>query len=266
MNEVLCRQLAADYCCGAEEVRAGGNVFTTYRPLEGRRRFQERKDCFLKIAAVGGKLLFTGRSDVVARCRERYADCGSEWFFEPDSLRELDGMLRADGRQIASAHPFFIAERPTEPRAADCELRWYEREEIERFRGDERFGEAFCFCPEAPDMLGVAALREGRIIGMAGASADSPTMWQIGVNVDPASRGEGVATLLVTLLKNEILKKGILPFYGTSPSHLASQRVALGAGFLPAWAELVTEEIPRRGGKDAGGIDGETAERLTEKL
>ena len=242
MNEILCRQLALDYCCSPEEVRAGGNVFTAYRPLEGRRRFQEQADCALKIALVGGKLLFTGRADVVARCRERYADCGSEWFFEPDTLRGLEALLAREGLEIGMLHPFFIAERPTEPRAADCELRWYLKEEIERFRGDARFGEAFCFCPEAPDMLGVASLREGRIIGMAGARADSPTMWQIGVNVDPASRGEGVATLLVTLLKNEILKKGVLPFYGTSLSHIASQRVALAAGFLPAWAELVTRK------------------------
>ena len=242
MNEILCRQLALDYCCSPEEVRARENVFTAFRPLEGRRRFQEQADCALKIAAVNGKLLFTGREELAVRCRERYADCGSEWFFEPDTLRGLEALLAREGLEIGMLHPFFIAERPTEPRAADCELRWYLKEEIERFRGDARFGEAFCFCPEAPDMLGVASLREGRIIGMAGASADSPTMWQIGVNVDPASRGEGVATLLVTLLKNEILKKGVLPFYGTSLSHIASQRVALAAGFLPAWAELVTRK------------------------
>ena len=165
MNGILCRQLALDYSCTPGEILGGGNVFTEYRPLEGRRRFQEREDCFLKIALVNGKLLFTGRADVVGRCRERYAGCGSEWFFEPDSLRALDELLRGEGGRIASAHPFFIAERPTEPRAADCELRWYEGAEIERFRGDERFGEAFCFCPEAPDVLGVAALRQGEIVG-----------------------------------------------------------------------------------------------------
>ena len=92
-------------------------------------------------------------------------------------------------------------------------------------------------------MLGVAALRGGRILGMAGASADSPTMWQIGINVEPEARGEGVASMLVGLLKNEILKSGILPFYGTAASHIASQRTALAAGFLPAWAELVTTKI-----------------------
>ena len=76
MNGILCRQLALDYCCTPGEILGGGNVFTEYRPLEGRRRFQEREDCFLKIALVNGKLLFTGRADVVGRCHERYAGCG----------------------------------------------------------------------------------------------------------------------------------------------------------------------------------------------
>lgn len=46
--------------------------------------------------------------------------------------------------------------------------------------------------------------------------------------------------MLITLIKNEILKRGILPFYGTSISHLASQRIALASGFKPAWVELIT--------------------------
>ena len=244
MNIILCHQLAADFCCAEEDVLARGNHFSEYVPRDGRRRFREGEECYLKIAAVNGKLLFTGDTGIVAWCRERWGMSGAEWIFEAEELRVLDERLRADGRQIAMVHPFYIAGAPTESCAESAvELRWYRGEEIEAFRGDGRFNEAFSFCPEAPDVLGVAALRGGEIVGMAGASADSPTMWQIGINVAPEARGQGVATLLVTLLKNEILKRGILPFYGTALSHIASQRVALASGFLPAWAELVTEEI-----------------------
>lgn len=87
-------------------------------------------------------------------------------------------------------------------------------------------------------MLGVGAFRDGKILGMAGASADSPIMWQIGINVMPEAEGLGIAKMLVKLLKNEIIRRGILPFYGTAISHLASQSVALGSGFHPAWIEL----------------------------
>ena len=69
-----------------------------------------------------------------------------------------------------------------------------------------------------------------------------PAMWQIGINVDPAAREAGIGKMLVSLLKNEILPKGKLPYYGTSMSHIVSQRVALSCGFVPAWAELVTSE------------------------
>ena len=59
MNEILCRQLALDYCCGENEIRNAENQFTVHRFLAGRRRFWEGEDCYLKIAAVNGCLLFT---------------------------------------------------------------------------------------------------------------------------------------------------------------------------------------------------------------
>ena len=75
---------------------------------------------------------------------------------------------------------------------------------------------------------------------MAGASSDSSSMWQIGINVLPEARGRQIATMLVSLLKNEVLSLGKLPYYGTAMSHIISQRVAIKSRFLPAWSELVT--------------------------
>ena len=79
--------------------------------------------------------------------------------------------------------------------------------------------------------------------GKAGATSDSDRMWQIGINVMPEAEGLGIGTMLVAAIKNEILDKNRLPFYGTAMSHIASQRVALGAGFVPAWSELYCEAI-----------------------
>ena len=77
---------------------------------------------------------------------------------------------------------------------------------------------------------------------MAGASADSPQLWQLGVNVLPEMRGRGIGAALIARLKNAVIARGKLPYYGTAVSHIASQRVAVKAGFLPAWAELLGEE------------------------
>ena len=74
--------------------------------------------------------------------------------------------------------------------------------------------------------------------GMAGASEDGAYLWQIGINVVPECAGKGLAAELVRSLKNEIIRRGKVPFYGTSESHTISQTVALKAGFVPAWTEI----------------------------
>lgn len=74
------------------------------------------------------------------------------------------------------------------------EIRTYDRGEILQFAGDNRFDEAFCFDEKSPDMLGVQAISDGKIIGMAGASADSPLFWQIG---DQCGKRGGVQTYRV---------------------------------------------------------------------
>ena len=243
MNEILSNQIAADYCCMQKDVLDHRNHFTDHQFLAGRRRFQEGTECFLKIAIINGKVLFTGSPGIITWCRNEYAEAGAEWFFEAKNLRRLNDRLYQDGYRIEMVHPFYISERITEVDTVDYDIRWYENETIEQFRGDDRYSEAFAFDKDAPDVLGVSAVRKGLILGMAGASSDSPTMWQIGININPESREAGIGTMLVTLLKNEVLRRGFLPYYGTSMSHIASQRVALGAGFLPAWAELVTSKI-----------------------
>ena len=243
MNDILRGQLAIDYCCSCFEIIDKENHFKEYRPLELRRRFHEKDEMFLKIIAVNGKLLFTGQKDIIEWCRDNYADAKSEWFFEAKNMHKLNERLSQDGFQIGMVHPFYIAEKKSEVDTADYEIRWYRDSEIEQFRGDPRFDEAFTFCETAPDVIGVAAVKDDKILGMAGASMDSPVMWQIGINVDPEVKAKGIGKMLVTLLKNEILGMNRLPYYGTSMSHIASQKVALGSGFVPAWAELVTDRI-----------------------
>ena len=249
-NLTLTHQLALDFCCSEDAVSDRYNHFTNYQPLPGRRRFERtERDCFLKIAVYGGKLLVTGREDIVSELERRYWNTGGAWFFEYPTMRELDGLFHEYGYTLHTMHPFYIADKkselPDDP-GRDYTCVRYEAVEIEQFRGDERFDEAFAFSPCAPDVLAYAAVRksDGAILGMAGASADSPFLWQIGINVIPEARGRGVACDLVARLKNEILDLGYLPYYGMSVSHTASQNVALNAGFRPAWVELITEKLP----------------------
>lgn len=241
MNEILVRQLAIDYCTDAEAVLSRENIFTEYERLDGRRIFQEG-ECFLKVAAVNGKILASGKKDIIEWVRYKYKDGNGAWFMDMECLHELEAGILKFGCRIGQVHPFYIATDKTEVDTKDYEIKIFTGSELEKFRDDDRFGEAFIFADVPKDEIGVGAYKNGRILGMAGATGDSDLMWQIGINVMPEAEGLGIGTMLVAILKNEILERGKLPFYGTAMSHIVSQRVALSAGFVPAWSELYCEK------------------------
>lgn len=244
MNDILVKQLAVDFCTDEKSVLSKENIFTEYKRLEGRRIFQEG-ECYLKVASVNGKILASGKKDIIDWVRDKYKDGNGAWFMDMEYLHKLEAGLSKFGCQIGQAHPFYIATEKSGVDTKGYEIRVFTGKELEQFRGDERFGEAFLFDAAPKDEIGVGAYKDGMILGMAGATSDSDMMWQIGINVMPEAGGIGIGTMLVAIIKNEILNRGKLPFYGTSMSHIASQRVALGAGFVPAWSELYCEAIER---------------------
>ncbi len=237
-KEALYKQLALDYCVSFEDVADTENHFSVFTPLPGRRQFRTSDDCGLKVAAVNGKLLFTGKEEIIEKCREAYGQTGGDWFMDVERFRELEGIVSPYGFQLGSAHPFYLPIDDHTLAPCDFDIVKYNREEIEQFRGLERFHNAYSFEEYAPDVLGIAAVCDGKIIGMAGASADSETLWQIGIDVDPAARGKHVGATLVSILKKDILDGDHTPFYGTSMSNIGSQRVAHHAGFVASWTEL----------------------------
>lgn len=243
IKEKMYQQLAIDYCCNVSDIKNHKNCFVEYRALEGRRRFEEADTCILKAIVINGKIIFAGEGHVVAACKQKFSDRPGSWFMDVANFRDLDEILKEEGYQIKTAHPFFI---PCDNRICKMdgvEIKKYNQKEILQFKGDSRFDEAFCFDRNSPDVLAVAAIVNHEIVGMAGASADSPYFWQIGINVNKEFEGRHIASGLVSILKYDILQKGIVPYYGTSFSNLASQHVAIKAGFEVAWVELITEKM-----------------------
>ena len=88
------------------------------------------------------------------------------------------------------------------------------------------------------DRLAVGAYEDGRLIGLAGCSADCERMWQIGVDVLPEYRRRGVAAAVTSQLAVACLERGIVPFYCCAWSNLKSVGNALKSGFRPGWIQL----------------------------
>lgn len=102
----------------------------------------------------------------------------------------------------------------------------------------KKWSNALCEKRKHLDMLAVGAFDGEKLIGLAGASADCKTMYQIGADVLPEYREKGIAASITSKLAIELLKLGIVPFYGAAWSNIKSVRNALKIGFKPAWVEL----------------------------
>lgn len=172
-------------------------------------------------------------------------------------LAEITGERTIRREANASAGALEVAPEDTEARVTRLRVDLLSEEQVESFRGDKRYSNALGFSTTRPDVLVLAAYTvdgagdtEGAGIpanadpvAMVGMSDDSPIMRQIGIDVLPAFRGAGIASALVRDAARLTLAEGYLPFYGTSPSHMLSQRVALNAGLVPTWWEYVSTSM-----------------------
>lgn len=235
-------QLAADYNCKVTDFTKSENTITKNELIKGRRIYSS-DGCFMKILCFCDSAIITADEQIIPWMDENFRDEDASWLFEYGKLKYIDKKLNEFGHELADIHHYYIPNANAREIEPLHHTKWFEQQDIQQFKDDERFGEALAFDQTHPDVLAVAALEGDRIMGMAGASADSETMWQIGIDVIPEFRGRGVATNLTALLKQEILRRGKIPFYGTVESHNVSKNTAISAGFIPAWAEAYSRKI-----------------------
>lgn len=238
--QIAKKQLALDYNCKLCDFEKEKNTIVENNLINGRRIY-DHDGCFLKILCFGGKAIINASPKLIPWCEEKLLNRDAAWLFEYPKLRAIDNKLQEFGHEIADIHHYYLPHPGVSKPEPSIDVKWYEAEDILQFEGDDRFDEALLFDKKNPDMLAVVAFDGDNIMGMAGATGDSETMWQIGINVLPEYRGKGIGTTLVALLKNEVLKRGKIPFYGTVESHFHSQNIAINAGFFPVWAELYSE-------------------------
>lgn len=174
-------------------------------------------------------------------------------------LAEITGERTIRREANASVGALEVDPQDTQARVTRLRVELLDAEQFERFRGDKRYSNALGFSVTRPDVLVLAAYpvdeqapdtpASGESpaladpIAMVGLSDDSPIMRQIGIDVLPAWRGAGIASVLVRDAARLTLAEGYLPFYGTSPSHMLSQRVAMNAGLVPTWWEYVSTSL-----------------------
>ncbi|MCL2092829.1 MAG: GNAT family N-acetyltransferase [Treponema sp.] len=239
-------QLAKEYNCRPGDFDTPHNLVTLQRNHPERRHYTEGA-FFFQMATFGNGAVITSDEAMHGWLREYIDQKTGHWLFEHPHLMAIEKKLEEFGKKLFQSHHMFIP--PGGPGEAfiphgGTTLKWFEGQEIHQFYGDKRFRNALCdrYRSERPDILALAAYDGEEISAMAGCSADTPDLWQIGIDVIETYRGQGLGAFLVGLMTREILTRGKIPFYGTSLSNIPSWRIALSCGYLPAWVEIATIE------------------------
>lgn len=242
MDEIVRGQLALDYNCSIEDLERPGNV-VSLNQLKVGRRIYESDGAFFKMMCLPGKALVSCDERFLPWTKENILGKDASWLLEYRFLKSLDQELGRFGQGIDDLHEAFLPNLKARENEHPSFVKWFEEEEILQFKNDSRFEEAFAFDEHHPDVLGVAVYDGEDIIGMAGASRDGERLWQIGIDVVSKYRGRGIGAMLTKAMKEEVLRRGAVPFYGTAPSHIISKNVAINSGFVPAWSEIFTKSI-----------------------
>ena len=115
----------------------------------------------------------------------------------------------------------------------------FQGEEIQRLSYLTGFDNALVFDCNGHTNSAIAfvAYKDGMAVAVAGASIVHDNLWEVGIDVLPASQRNGLATSMIRKLTSEILQKGAVPFYSASITNIGSQMVAARAGYLPCWVD-----------------------------
>ena len=220
------KQLAIDMNCSESDFHSCEIIVTEAAKNPGRNMFGDC-DRMLSGCCFGGSAVFSVNHD-------------PSWIFEQKTLVALEEKLYLSGHNISDMYQYYVPDPELPKTEEKFDIQWIEQDELKKYVDLSVAQDALGFDEGAPDILAVAAKDKGRIVGMAAASLDSPLFWQIGAQVLPEYREQGIATNLVGLLKDETLRRGAVPYFGSFSSHSVSQSVGYAAGFFPCWSKIVS--------------------------
>ena len=176
--------------------------------------------------------------DIVTAYIEKYP---VEHLFETPNLHVLDDALAPLALRTCFMAEYFLPELTAlKPLPCPYEIRLLEREDFQ-YLYLPQWSNALSDKRPHLDVLAAGAYDGEFLIGLAGCSADCDTMWQIGIDVLPEYRRQGIASSLTSRLAVEILNRGKVPFYCAAWCNVKSVRNAIKSGFRPAWVEMTAK-------------------------
>ena len=237
MLKIAMKQSAEDMGCDSNDFNSEENVIVPFRLGANARKYY-KLPITCQFVSYGNNIVAAVTDEaagVVSEYLGRYEFCHC---FETPNLHWLNERLVEKGHKICFMAEYYLfdANRATDLTCA-YETRMLGPADFEALYLPE-WSNALCRDRKQLDVLGVGAYDSGKLVGLAGCSADCEDMWQIGVDVLPAYRRSGIASALTNTLAKAILERGKVPFYCSAWSNIRSVRNAVKSGFIPAWVEM----------------------------
>lgn len=235
--EIAMQQSAFDLNCSVEDFKQGENKVVISKANDQARRYLELP-FFCNLVSYGNNIVASvdpGVKEFVAGYVNRFQ---VEHCFETPDIHVLSKEFEKYDKSICFMAEYFLPDvTQVSPQPCNYEIRILESKDFAELYTEE-WSNALCEKRKHLDVLAAAAFDEGKMIGMAGCSADCDTMWQIGIDVLQGYRKGGIASALTSRLAIEVLNRGKVPFYCAAWSNIGSVRNAVRSGFRPAWVEM----------------------------
>ena len=238
--KIAMTQSAIDSGCMPEDFWKEENVVVRSTAHPAARRYLKLPfDCDL--VSYGSNIVASVSEECEEAVRAYINRYPIEHCFETPNLHVLNDAMEAQGKRVCFMAEYFLPDVDIlKPLDCPYELRILHQEDFVDLYLPQ-WSNALCRERAHLDVLGVGAYDGETLVGFAGCSADCDTMWQIGVDVLPEYRRQGIASAVTSHLAVEILNRGKVPFYCAAWSNLRSVRNAIRSGFRPAWVELTVK-------------------------
>ena len=242
--QIAMEQSAIDLSADATDFLREENVVVLSRENASARRYLKLPfSC--QLVSYGNNVVASVLPEFREMTEEYIGRYSVEHLFETPNLHVLNDALLQKGQKICFMAEYFLPDievlyaKPAEI-ASPYRMKLLSQKDFADLYLPE-WSNALCAQRKHLDVLGVGAYDGDRLVGLAACSADCDTMWQIGIDVLPAYRRQGIASALTRSLAVEILKCGKVPFYCAAWSNVKSVRNAIRSGFRPAWVEMTAK-------------------------
>ncbi len=238
--DIAMAQSAVDSCCRPSDFLSNKNKVVASRKAPGARKYLELP--FLCDFTCYGNNIVVSGEERYTKIAEQYIErFPAEHCFETPNLYVLMERLKPLKANVCFMAEYWLPDVQRLKRLpCPYETRLLEEEDFSKLYLPE-WSNALCEKRKELDVLGVGAYDADKLIGLAGCSADCESMWQIGIDVLPEYRLQGVASALTSALACEILERGRVPFYCCAWSNVKSARNAIRSGFYPAWVQMTVK-------------------------